>query len=173
MSGETLPTFSPAARYGRGAVAGVLTAALALAAAAVYGAVVGDPDAWRDGRSVIVERESGNGSCTTRAPCICALVPDERGASEIRLDPAFAPAGPGCGRTAGAGALVRAAAGPGTADGAVFLVTEAGRRYAVPGEPARAALGYAGVPPLALPAATVALIPAGPALDPAAPSVRP
>ncbi|WP_432833892.1 type VII secretion protein EccB [Dactylosporangium sp. CA-092794] len=62
----------------------------------------------------------------------------------------------------GSGALVR------TETGVVELVTDLGRRHAVPVPDALGALGYAGRPLVAVPSQVVALLPAGPALDPAA-----
>ncbi|GGJ95638.1 hypothetical protein GCM10010123_26860 [Pilimelia anulata] len=111
------------------------------------------------------------------AGTLCALVPDERGAAEVRLavpgvDPAAGvSAGPGgVSRVVlppGGGVLARSAPAPGV-DGALLLVTDLGRRYAVVDDRAQRALGYGGVAPVRLPAALVALLPAGPALDPAA-----
>ncbi|MFE9426023.1 type VII secretion protein EccB [Kitasatospora sp. NPDC006697] len=67
----------------------------------------------------------------------------------------------------GGGALVRAALAGGSAGDAEFLVAENGVKYAVPSGAAKQ-LGYAGVVPSAVPAALLALLPAGPSLDPAA-----
>ncbi|MGI5246523.1 type VII secretion protein EccB [Dactylosporangium sp. CA-139066] len=60
----------------------------------------------------------------------------------------------------GSGALVR------TETGVVTLVTDLGRRHAVPVPDALAALGYSGQDPVAVPSQVVGLLPAGPALDP-------
>ncbi len=68
----------------------------------------------------------------------------------------------------GRGALVRAVAGPDDPAGALALVTDVGMRFAVASDAVSETLGYAGVAPLRLPAALVALLPPGPALDPAA-----
>jgi hypothetical protein len=68
----------------------------------------------------------------------------------------------------GRGALVRAVAGPDAPTGALALVTDVGLRFAIPSDAVSATLGYGGVTPLRLPAALVALLPPGPALDPAA-----
>jgi hypothetical protein len=58
---------------------------------------------------------------------------------------------------------VDAAAGDGLP---AYLVTDEGRRYALPaGSQAQAALGYSGVTPVLVPAALIALIPPGPPLD--------
>jgi hypothetical protein len=62
----------------------------------------------------------------------------------------------------GRGALVR------TPGKALFLVTDDGRRFGLPSAEATSALGYADVTPLDVPAELIALIPQGPALDPAA-----
>ncbi|MFG2038955.1 type VII secretion protein EccB [Dactylosporangium sp. NPDC048998] len=63
---------------------------------------------------------------------------------------------------AGSGALVR------TETGVFMLVTDLGRRHTVPVPDALGALGYAGQQPVDVPSQVVALLPAGPALDPAA-----
>jgi type VII secretion protein EccB len=57
---ETDPVPSPFRRAAGAALAGVLVAALGVAAAAVYGALRGgDPSGWRDANAVVIERESG------------------------------------------------------------------------------------------------------------------
>lgn len=61
----------------------------------------------------------------------------------------------------GTGALV-------TAGGGLYLITDVGVRYPLAGTDAAKALGYGGATPVALPAATLALFPLGPALDPRA-----
>src|SRR5262245_13025227 len=54
------PLVSPMRRGAISAVAGALVAVVALAAVAAYGVLrPGDESSWRDGRSVIVERENG------------------------------------------------------------------------------------------------------------------
>jgi type VII secretion protein EccB len=72
----------------------------------------------------------------------------------------------------GHGALVQAVPAPGaSATGTpLYLVTDQGIRYPIPNKSpdVQAALGYGGVTPVRVPAALVALIPLGPALDPAA-----
>ncbi|MEV1288303.1 type VII secretion protein EccB [Micromonospora sp. NPDC049679] len=68
----------------------------------------------------------------------------------------------------GRGAVVEAAAAPGATGGAISVVTDLGRRYAVVNSDVLATLGYGGVKPLPLPANLVALVPAGKALDPEA-----
>nr|BFE64102.1 type VII secretion protein EccB [Dactylosporangium thailandense] len=62
----------------------------------------------------------------------------------------------------GSGALVR------TDTGVVTLVTDLGRRHTVPVPDALGALGFGGEQPVTVPSQLVALLPAGPALDPGA-----
>ncbi|MEU7865430.1 type VII secretion protein EccB [Dactylosporangium sp. NPDC049140] len=62
----------------------------------------------------------------------------------------------------GSGALVR------TDSGVLTLVTDLGRRHTVPVPDALGALGYGAEQPVAVPGEMVALLPAGPALDPSA-----
>jgi type VII secretion protein EccB len=71
----------------------------------------------------------------------------------------------------GRAALVEALAGPDSPTGALALVTDLGMRFPVPSRDVLATLGYAGVTPQRLPAALVALLPSGPALDPVAAAV--
>ncbi len=66
---------------------------------------------------------------------------------------------------AGAGALVRTVPAEGVTDGATFLVTDQGVRYAVADTAAREALGLRTVATVPLPAAYLDLLPAGPTLD--------
>jgi type VII secretion protein EccB len=66
----------------------------------------------------------------------------------------------------GRGAVVRTTAGPGAVDGALCVVTDLGRRYAVPSAEVLGMLGYGDVRPVRLPANLVSLLPAGDALDP-------
>jgi type VII secretion protein EccB len=70
----------------------------------------------------------------------------------------------------GGGALVEAVAAPGAppGSGTVSVVTDTGLRYPLASPDLLAALGYRGVTPVRVPAALVALVPSGPALDPAA-----
>ncbi|MFI7606004.1 type VII secretion protein EccB [Micromonospora sp. NPDC049366] len=115
---------------------------------------------------------------------ICALVGDDAGVAEVRVgvplpDLAAAP------RTAGAttgggvradqvvvepgrGVVVEAVAAPGASGGAVSVVTDLGRRYALPDPTVLGMLGYRDVRPVRLPAGLVSLVPAGATLDPAA-----
>jgi type VII secretion protein EccB len=69
---------------------------------------------------------------------------------------------------AGSGALVRSVSAEGVTTGAVHLVTDEGRRYAVPDAESRAALGLEGVTPVQMPGQFIELLPAGPPLDRAA-----
>ncbi|GAB3818076.1 hypothetical protein GCM10027605_69960 [Micromonospora zhanjiangensis] len=64
--------------------------------------------------------------------------------------------------------MVEAAAAPGATGGALCVVTDLGRRYPVAGGEVLGMLGYGKVTPLRLPAAVVALVPAGTVLDPVA-----
>ena len=68
---------------------------------------------------------------------------------------------------AGSAALVQRLAADGTPAAGQFLVTDAGRRYALAGDSVATALGYAGAPATGVPASVLDLIPSGPALDPA------
>lgn len=70
----------------------------------------------------------------------------------------------------GRGVLVEAAASPGAprGTGTVSVVTDAGVRYPLVNSDVAAMLGYGQVVPQQMPAEVVALLPAGPALDPAA-----
>lgn len=61
-----------------------------------------------------------------------------------------------------------AVSSPTATSGQVFLVTDEGRRYAVPDADVLGALGFADVSPVVLPESLVARVPAGPALDPQA-----
>jgi type VII secretion protein EccB len=72
------------------------------------------------------------------------------------------------------GVLVGAAASPDApADSdALSLVTDAGTRYPLADRTVLQRLGYAGVTPVRMPAELVAMVPAGPALDPAAARAR-
>jgi hypothetical protein len=66
----------------------------------------------------------------------------------------------------GRAAVVAAVASASAPDGPVSLVSEVGLRHPIPSPEVLAALGYAEVRPQRLPAAVVAALPAGPALDP-------
>jgi type VII secretion protein EccB len=66
----------------------------------------------------------------------------------------------------GRGAVVEALPAPGASNGALCLVTDLGVRYPVPRPEVLDMLGYAGVVPVRMPAALVALLPAGQTLDP-------
>jgi type VII secretion protein EccB len=69
----------------------------------------------------------------------------------------------------GKGAVIVSATSPSApaATGTVTIVTDTGRRYAVAGRDAVAKLGYGGLDLKQVPAELVALLPQGPALDPA------
>jgi hypothetical protein len=114
---------------------------------------------------------------------VCLSIADADGVREVRTDAKA----PGSGalatpaRTAGGtvladrvsvppgkGALVEAMASKGARGGALSLVTELGIRYPVAGRDVADKLGFAGVEAAPMPAEVVALLPVGPALDPAA-----
>lgn len=115
---------------------------------------------------------------------VCVLARDAAGVTEARIDVTVrdAPHAVLSGsRTAagavladrvfvppGRGAVVEALASPQAPNGTLSVVTDLGMRYEVPGPDVLAMLGYRDVQPLRLPANLVALLPAGPALDPAA-----
>ena len=65
----------------------------------------------------------------------------------------------------GRGALVESLAGPGAAGGALAVVSDLGQRFPLANRETLAPLGYADVRPIRMPAAVVALLPAGSALD--------
>ncbi len=67
----------------------------------------------------------------------------------------------------GAGAVVAAVASPDAPTGSVCVVTDQGIRYPLSTVDVLAALGYGAVRPVPVPANLVALLPAGPVLDPA------
>jgi hypothetical protein len=68
----------------------------------------------------------------------------------------------------GHGALVAAVASDSATGGALCLVTDVARRYPLASADVPNLLGYAGVTPVRVPSALVALVPEGPVLDPAA-----
>jgi hypothetical protein len=72
----------------------------------------------------------------------------------------------------GRAALVEALAGSGSPNGALAVVSDLGLRFPVPSRDVLGMLGYPTSPPQRLPAALVALLPTGKALDPAQ-AVRP
>ncbi len=67
----------------------------------------------------------------------------------------------------GTAAVVAAVSAPGAAPGTISLVTDLGMRYSVPSAEVLAALGYGSVAPVPVPSDLLALLPEGPALDPA------
>jgi type VII secretion protein EccB len=87
----------------------------------------------------------------------------------VLLDATVPPGGPVV-VPRGSGALVEAAAAPGAppGSGTVSIVTDAGTRYPLAGPDLLAPVGDQGGTPACVPAGLVALVPAGPALDPAA-----
>jgi type VII secretion protein EccB len=113
---------------------------------------------------------------------VCAVVRDDAGISEVRVQvnpPSIATALATGQRSeqggvladyvrveGGSGAVVEAVSAPGASGGTLSVVTDLGRRHAVPGGGVLDTLGFAGVTPVRVPANLVALLPAGPALDP-------
>jgi type VII secretion protein EccB len=80
--------------------------------------------------------------------------PDPRGADRVVVEP-------------GAGALVRAQPGPQLPGDTLYLVTDLGLKFPLATPAVAASLGYARVAPVDVPATLLALVPTGPALDPA------
>jgi type VII secretion protein EccB len=68
----------------------------------------------------------------------------------------------------GTGVLVRERVGSGAAVGGLYLITDAGLKYPVPGQAAAAALGYSGAPAVPVSGAVLGLLSTGPSLDPVA-----
>jgi hypothetical protein len=68
----------------------------------------------------------------------------------------------------GRGVLVESLPSPTAPSGSLAVVSDLGQRFAVPSTDVLGVLGYGAVPPQRLPASLVSLVPAGPALDPAA-----
>jgi type VII secretion protein EccB len=115
---------------------------------------------------------------------VCASIPDGGGPGRIGLTPSMGrgsgevPAvGRGDGSAPGAdwvvvapgrGSVVESLAGPGSPGGALGFVSDLGVCHPVPSAEVLTMLGYSGVRPQRLPAAVVALLPSGRALDPAA-----
>ncbi|SNT57244.1 type VII secretion protein EccB [Asanoa hainanensis] len=109
---------------------------------------------------------------------LCAEVRDGRGVADVVVDadlPDVADAvrsrrGGGADYVVvppGRAALVEAVADDGRTGGTVSIVTDLGRRHVLVGAETPAMLGYAGVRPLRLPSAVVALIEESASLDPA------
>ncbi|MFI7551358.1 type VII secretion protein EccB [Micromonospora sediminimaris] len=115
---------------------------------------------------------------TPEPSTICVRVADDTGAVEVRRGvelptPASTPEQPADSTTAdhvlvepGRGAVVESVATPGATGGAISVVTDLGRRYALAGPEVTGMLGYADVRPVRLPAGVVSLVPAGASLDP-------
>jgi hypothetical protein len=123
---------------------------------------------------------------------LCALTAGPQGLPALTVDVPLPPAGPSASDPAAAptpagsptpsgpvlagrvvvaperGAIVEALASPGAPSGALSLVTDLGVRYPVPDADVLDTLGYAGVTPVRMPAALVALLPTGQTLDPEA-----
>lgn len=114
---------------------------------------------------------------------ICAAVTDATNPARVSIDVPLpdSEAAPTGGRTVagavladrvivqpGRGVLVEAMAGPDAAAGTLCLITDLGILYPMASTDVRGVLGYASVSPVRRPAALVALLPAGRALDPTA-----
>jgi type VII secretion protein EccB len=114
---------------------------------------------------------------------VCMTLPVDDAGDGVRLDPTVPAGVPVAGEATvpggvqadlvhvarGRGAVVAAAASatapPGS--GTVSIVTDTGRRYPIAGRDLLGRLGYGGTTPVQVPAQLVALLPQGPALDPA------
>ncbi|MCW3816638.1 type VII secretion protein EccB [Micromonospora sp. DR5-3] len=115
---------------------------------------------------------------TVDGGALCARIGDDTGVRDVRVGataPDLSAATGGRSGLAdhllvepGRGAVVESVAAPGASGGTVHVVTDLGRRYALPGSDVLGMLGYAGVRPAWLPASLVSLVPAGSPLDPAA-----
>jgi type VII secretion protein EccB len=107
------------------------------------------------------------GLCTTTGGALALDVP--LGDPGVPIGPGPGPGLPAAAHAdrvvigAGHGVLVSALPAP----GALSLVSELGVRYPLPGADVPTMLGYQGVTPVPVPANLVALLPVGPALDPA------
>ncbi|MGC4851251.1 type VII secretion protein EccB [Micromonospora sp. DT15] len=113
---------------------------------------------------------------------LCTRIGDDGGVGEVRWGVPLRDltAVPRTARTGGAvladhvvvepgrGAVVEAAAAPGATGGAVSVVTDLGRRYALADREVLPMLGYRDVRPMRLPSGLVSLVPAGATLDPVA-----
>ncbi|HET8662098.1 MAG TPA: type VII secretion protein EccB [Micromonosporaceae bacterium] len=138
----------------------------------------------RPGGDLAPPAATPNLAAVTPAGGVCAEVQDGAEGPDLRVDvrvpaaeetavPAKAPVR-GAVRAdrvlvaPGWGVVVSALASPQAPSGALSLVTDLGVRHDVPHPDVLAMLGYAAVRPVRLPAALVALLPAGPALDPEA-----
>jgi hypothetical protein len=67
----------------------------------------------------------------------------------------------------GGGALVAAVAAPGAPPGTGFLITDLGVKYPLADENVASVLGYGHMPAVGVPVGLLALLPSGPALNPA------
>ncbi|MGC5051576.1 type VII secretion protein EccB [Micromonospora sp. DT48] len=115
---------------------------------------------------------------TSDSSTICARVGDDTGRVDLRLGGELPPLPPVSERPTdatsadhvvvepGRGAIVESVATPGAGGGAISVVTDLGRRYALAGPEVTGMLGYGDVPPVRLPAGVVSLVPAGAPLDP-------
>lgn len=103
--------------------------------------------------------------CATGSAITVGSGPLVGGAGAIRTDPkvdaateVFVPGG--------GGAVVTAEPAPGASSGAVYVITDTGKKYPVASEKTLAALGFAKSPRIGVPAAVLALFPTGVTLNP-------
>ena len=116
-------------------------------------------------RSVVVQTYTAVSAQAQLAPEVAP--PAQVGADGVRTaDRVLLPGG--------RAALVRLLPPPGAATGTTYLITDQGLKYPMPindADKVKQALGYGKVTPVSIPAALLALVPTGPALDPQAASL--
>jgi type VII secretion protein EccB len=137
----------------------------ALDAAATMPAV--PPKAAAPGSEQALCSVTGNPPSTSRPSLVFAAPPTASAAPAV---------GPSIARDArvanriivapGAGALVRPLLGAGLTGAAIYLITDLGVKYPIPGDDAAAMLGYDASTATVVPSSLLALLPTGPALDP-------
>ncbi len=123
----------------------------------------------------VVSAGASGGVCATFAtgaptPEVALTTPVPRDAGEVRTSRAPADVAATVDWVAvppGRGAVVEALAGPGSPNGALAVVSDLGLRFPVPSREVLGVLGYPDAAPQRLPAALIALLPSGRALDPA------
>jgi type VII secretion protein EccB len=109
-------------------------------------------------------RSAERGLCTTAGGGLAMDVPLDSSGIQLTAGGGPAALADRVVVASGHGALVSSLPAP----GALSLVSELGVRYPLPSADVLAMLGYQGVTPVPVPANLVALLPVGPALDPAA-----